>query len=130
MNIWNDWDEVPDDAGDADAVPDAQFPDPWDDPHDIEYWIWDGKRLVPASPTEQAAIQEAERDQSARRRLAQWERDQRAAFRPARGLAGVRDAIARVWRLWHGWRRGTRPATSSLEAHQTAISPHQSSRER
>ena len=103
------------------------FPDPWDDPHDIEYWVWDGERLVPASPTEQAAIQEAERGQSARRRLTQWEREQRAASRSARGLAGVREAMARVWRLW---RRGTRPATSSLVTHQTAISPHQPSGER
>jgi hypothetical protein len=127
MNIWNDWDGVPDDAGDADAIPGASFPDPWDDPHDIEYWVWDGKRLVPASPTEQSAIQEAERGQSARRRLTQWEREQREAAQPARGLAGVREAIARVWHLW---RRDTRPATSSLETHQTALSPHQPSGER
>lgn len=52
-----------------DELPWDDLPDPWDGDHNIEYWIWDGSRLVPASYEERLRIQEDERVQAARRHL-------------------------------------------------------------
>lgn len=135
---WGDWNHQQDDVGgvgDADAdgaTPDALWPDPWDDPHDIEYWVWNGERLVPVSSSEWAALQEMERSQSARRRLAQWEREQHIAtwtqFVPGIvGLVGIRRLIVAVRSIW---RHGARPTASPLEAHHATLSAQQQDGER
>ena len=84
---------------------DAPFPDPWDDPHDIEYWVWNGSELIPASASERAALQENERIRLARRRLARWERDQRNASQPKWSLASLTRALAGLRRIWVGVHR-------------------------
>jgi len=84
-----DWDD--DDDDDDDVLSD--FPDPWDGDHNIEYWVWDGVRLVPATPEERARIQEDERTQAARRRLEQL---QEREHREARSLKR-RLSTAKVW---------------------------------
>lgn len=45
--------------------------------HNIEYWIYDGKRLVPASPDEQERLREWEQ----RSRLEQWKAGERRGGR-------------------------------------------------
>jgi hypothetical protein len=47
------------------------FPDPWEDDHTIEYWVWRGDCLVPTTPDEIARIQEDERTRGALRLLRQ-----------------------------------------------------------
>lgn len=86
-----DWDE-------------ADLPDPWDGDHTIEYWVWNGERLMPATAEECAAIQERERLQSARRRLARWQQEGFATHPPhssAGIFAGIRQALLGVWHFWH-----------------------------
>jgi hypothetical protein len=132
-NDWNDWNHQQDDVGDigdgdaTGAMPDPSWPDPWDDPHDIEYWVWNGERLVPASSSERVVLQEIERTQSARRRLAQWEHEQRVAARSVPIIVGICRIIVAVRSIW---RHGARPTTPPLEAHHTAISAHQQDGER
>lgn len=43
--------------------------DPFMDEHDIEYWLWDGERLIPASAEESERLRERE----ALLRLGYWE---------------------------------------------------------
>ena len=43
--------------------------DPFTDEHDIEYWLWDGARLIPASPEESERFRERE----ALLRLSYWQ---------------------------------------------------------
>ena len=80
---------------DANVTHETSWPDPWNDPHDIEYWVWNGEQLAPASDNERAAIQVEERLRSARRRLAQWERIQHASSRRRRIVAGLVWDVAR-----------------------------------
>ena len=80
---------------DANTAADTPWTDPWDDPHDVEYWVWNGERLTPASDSERAAIQDEERLRSARRRLVQWERIQHASSRRRRNVAGLVWDVAR-----------------------------------
>ena len=80
---------------DANTAADTPWPDPWDDPHDVEYWVWNGEQLAPASDNERAAIQVEERLRSARRRLAQWERIQRAGSRRRHVVTGLVWDVAR-----------------------------------
>ena len=78
--------------------------DPWEGDLMIEYWIWDGERLAPATDEERAAIEERERLQSARRRLTRWRQEEFAAHRSAGSggvLAGIRHTFLDLWRLWH-----------------------------
>ena len=96
---------------DANVTHETSWPDPWNDPHDIEYWVWNGERLMPASPAEQATIQEMERAQSARRHQARRERTQYS------GSIRLRIALGRSWGIerWrHLWRHA-RPAASSRQ---------------
>ena len=60
--------------------------------HDIEYWIYDGKRLVPASPDEAERLRELE----AWPRLTRWQEKQR----PRARLLALRGWWTRVgaWR--------------------------------
>lgn len=138
MNTRNDWNHQQDDVGnhgDSDAtraMPDSSWPDPWDDPHDIEYWVWDGEQLAPATSGERASIQEMERTQSARRRLALWEREQRVATwkqfaARVAGFVGIQRIIAAARTIR---RHGAQSVTSPLEAHHTAMSAHQQDGER
>ena len=72
MRSRNDWNDLPDNWM-IRTMPmwrtGTSFPDPWDGDHDIEYWVWGGDRLVPATPSAAGAIQETERT---RRRVAAW----------------------------------------------------------
>lgn len=70
---------------DLDDLPDSwhELPDPWDGDHNIEYWVWDGVRLVPTTPEERARIREDERTQAARRRLMQLQERERHQARKA-----------------------------------------------
>jgi hypothetical protein len=106
------------DPGDWDDLSD--FPDPWNGDHNIEYWVWDGVRLVPATPEERARIQEDERTQAARRRLEQLqERERRETHSMKRRLS-----TAKVW--WRGrvsvamqWLRSTWQPRQSPHAKET-----------
>lgn len=141
MDIRNDWDNRNHDDRDnpgqgeidgIEALADALLPDPWDDPHDIEYWVWNGEHLAPATSGEQANIQEVERTQSARRRLALWERQQRVApwkqfVAGAAGFVGIRRLIAAARTVQ---RHNAQPIASPLDTHHTATSAHQHDSER
>ncbi len=127
MKSWGDWNQLPDDLDDADETDDAaarqetSFPDPWDGDHDIEYWVWSGEQLVPATPSQQAEIQETERIASARRRLRRWHNEhgqQRMTVR-VRIVRGIQQTMAGVWQMA---RHGTRPAASPSDAHRSAMS--------
>lgn len=133
MKSWGDWNDIPGDRGEtdnADAIAETSFPDPWDGDHDIEYWVWDGERLVPATPDQQSGIQEMERTASARRRLTRWqherEQEQRLTVR-IRIVRGIRQTITGAW---HAARHVTRPAASPLEAHSAAASAQRQKDER
>jgi len=126
MKSWNDWNHLPDntddtdDADNADAIAETSFPDPWDGDHAIEYWVWSGEQLVPATPRQQAEIQETERIASARRRLRRWHNEngqQRLTVR-IRIVRGIRQTITGAWRMA---RHGTRP-TSPSDAYRAATS--------
>lgn len=69
------------------------LPDPWDGDHNIEYWVWDGARLIPATPEQHARIQEDERTQAARRRLKQLQERERSEARSIRR----RISTANMW---------------------------------
>lgn len=85
----------------------AEAIDPYGE-HEIEYWVPDGDRLIPATLEDIMRIHEFERARTARRRLETWKRqDQRPAPRqplrwlrplaarwPARGSAARRQAPA------------------------------------
>lgn len=72
-----------------------EVPDPWEGKHEIEYWIWDGVRLVPASAGEVHSIREQERTRDAMWRLEQWEAGERHATNRLR----VRNALERIAQL-------------------------------
>ena len=134
MNSWNDWNGIPDDLGESDesddaaAIPETSFPDPWDGDHNIEYWVWDGKRLIPTTPDQQARIQEMERLASTRRRMAQWEHEQRHISARILIFARMRQAVAGAWQMMA--RHVTRPAASPFEAHHAAMSAQHQQDER
>ncbi len=69
-----------------------KLPDPWEGEHDIEYWIWDGTQLVPASADEVHSIREQERTRDAMWRLKQWEARERHATNRLR----MRTALERI----------------------------------
>lgn len=73
-----------------------ELPDPWEGEHDIEYWIWDGTQLVPASADEVHSIREQERTRDAMWRLKQWEADERRAMNRLR----MRSALERIAQLF------------------------------
>jgi len=73
----------------------GELPDPWEGEHEIEYWVWDGTRLVPASAEQLERIREDERTFTAMRRLWQHQQAERKATRRPLG-----DAVyARIVRL-------------------------------
>src|SRR5215469_12970872 len=58
--------------------------------HDIEYWVWRGHTLIPATPEQAAALRERE----ALARLARWQQAQCARTRGEQhGLAAVAWAV-------------------------------------
>jgi hypothetical protein len=69
-----------------------ELPDPWEGDHDIEYWIWDGTQLVPASADEVHSIREQERTRDAMWRLKLWEARERYATNGLR----MRNALERI----------------------------------
>lgn len=68
--------------------------------HDIEYWVYDGKRLVPASPDEAERLRELE----AWPRLTRWQEQQRSRARLL-ALRRLVDAGGRVARSGEAPRR-------------------------
>jgi hypothetical protein len=129
MKSWSDWNGIPDDLDDADepddvaATRETSFPDPWDGDHAIEYWVWSGDQLVPATPSQQAEIQETERIASAHRRLKRWhnENGQQHMTVRIRIVRGIRQTIAGAWQMW---RHDARPSIVSSEAQDAATSTH------
>ena len=92
------WDNGVDPGEDAVRAIDADIddlPDPWEGVHDIEYWVWNGTRLVPASEEGVQSIREQERTRDALWRLEQWNADERRAARNLR----MRTALERITRL-------------------------------
>jgi hypothetical protein len=65
--IYDTWERY--DESDTPAATDAGEIDPFTDEHDIEYWIWDGAALIPASPVESERFRERE----ALLRLSYWQ---------------------------------------------------------
>lgn len=137
MKNQDDWNNVPDDLDDTDdsddsddaaAMPETSFPDPWVGDSTIEYWVWDGKRLIPTTPDQQARIQEMERLASTRRRMAQWEHEQRHISVRIRIVRGICQTIAGAWQMMA--RHVTRPAASPFEAHHAAMSAQHQQDER
>lgn len=53
------------------------LPDPWEGAHDIEYWVWNGMQLAPASDEQVERIHEHERTLAAMSRLERWEAERR-----------------------------------------------------
>ncbi|HKV85698.1 MAG TPA: hypothetical protein VJN88_14185 [Ktedonobacterales bacterium] len=95
------------------------FPDPFAD-HDIEYWVWDGERLIPASTFEIQGFEEQERARAARRRLSAFDRPQR------RGTAWARNhltTVARSVRVLLMWRRRDPLPASATEHALTLTEP-------
>jgi len=85
------------------------FPDPWDGDHNIEYWIWDGVRLVPTTPEERARIQENARTEAARWRLSQLQqRERREARSLMRRLATATSWCGKCVAVAVCWLRSTR----------------------
>jgi hypothetical protein len=79
------------------------FPDPFG-AHDIECWVWDGERLIPASAPEIQDFEEWERSRAASRRLAALERTRHTRIGRARTRLVVVARALRVVRIWR--RRG------------------------
>ena len=127
MKSRNDWNDLPDkldEPDDAAATQATSFPDPWNGDHDIEYWVWSGDQLVPATHSQQAEIQETERIASARRRLARWHNEngqQQHTTVRARIVRGMRQPIASFRHMLH---HDARPSVASDEAHDAATSAH------
>lgn len=96
-----DWDDLPD----ADAR--DELPDPWHGDHSIEYWVWDGSRLVPATPQEIARIKEDERIRAMFRRLYREERGlkRRLSALAVTCAASVRQTAQQLWRYRQHQRR-------------------------
>jgi hypothetical protein len=102
------------------------FPDPWEGDHDIEYWVWDGVRLVPAKPEERARIQEDERTQAARRRLARLQEHEyhethslRRRLTTAMKWCSCRVHMTAQW-LRSMWRFGQAPRTEGARAERSS----------
>ena len=126
MKSRNDWNDLPDKLDEPnDTVPqETAFPDPWDGDHDIEYWVWSGDQLVPATPSQQAEIQETERIASARRRLTRWHNEhgqQQHVTVRTRIVRGIRQPIASVL---HMLRHDARPSVASSQPHDAPTSAH------
>jgi hypothetical protein len=120
MNTPNGWDFQQQGDDDEDAVApgtaaDSPWPDPWTGSHNIEYWVWSEGRLVPATRSQRAAIQEMERTRAARRRLAVWHRDQHAVGPSARGVRRIAGAWLALWREVRRVAIGARPANAATD---------------
>lgn len=80
-------------------ITDTSDIDPFTDEHDIEYWIWDGAALLPASPVESERFRERE----AVLRLTYWQTH----------IDG--NELTRPWR-WHAIVTATQTALGKLHA--------------
>jgi hypothetical protein len=67
--------------GIIDEADDAPFPDPFTSDHTIEYWVWTGSRLVPASPDQAARLRRQEELEAEEFRLLQ---EHKRAYRQQR----------------------------------------------
>ena len=82
------------------------LPDPWEGDHDIEYWVWQDDRLIPAPPDDLARITEDERTREALFRLEQVQQcEQREAHDVTRRLATLRAWCASGLRVTVQWLR-------------------------
>jgi hypothetical protein len=113
------WNDLPD--------PLANLFDSWYDDDNVEYWVWDGDRLVPASAEERACLREEERTESALRRLKLMQEEER---RKARRRKLLRPLLAtRTWcshcvdmvvrRLRERWHPGQARQTEGLRAERS-----------
>lgn len=97
MNTWNRWENQPDELDEdmdvASTMTGASYPDPWEGDHDIEYWVWHGSRLLPATPHEVASIKEDERTSAALYRLERMQQRER----PVRRHVFWRFSRIRAW---------------------------------
>lgn len=86
--------------------------------HNIEYWVYDGTRLIPASPDEQERLREWEQ----RILLEQWKAIER---RRERALARRRPWIfaRRGLPMLAAWLRGARHSESATSARRALPSP-------
>lgn len=79
--------------------------DPWSPENTIEYWVWNGQRLLPALPEQVIAFRERE----ALQRLERLKRSQPAPAPP--GVGRARSVLTRrMKRWWSGLRRRHAPA--------------------
>jgi hypothetical protein len=108
FDVWNDprADEERADGGAPPAVPvtpgagsvtQRPLPDPFVDDLGIEYWIWNGSRLVPAWPDEVERIHAQEQGRAERADAARAARQQR------RASARMRAVVARIWKPCAHW---------------------------
>lgn len=96
-----EWDnETARQAGSALTLPEGAHLDPFDDDHGIEYWIWNGVRLVPACPDEVERIRVGEHLRVEQIRL---ENEARAQRGPRRPLARASATAARIWVYCSRW---------------------------
>jgi hypothetical protein len=65
----------------TDEADDRPFPDPFTGDHNIEYWVWTGSRLVPASSDQAARLRRQEELEAQELRLV---RERQRAYRQQR----------------------------------------------
>jgi hypothetical protein len=103
------------------------FPDPFIGDHDIQYWIWTGDRLVPASPEaaerirQQELLEQAEIRHQRECQLASRQQRLETTRRFARRLlAPIQHLVER----WRGIDRGTRQNHDIIESTVSGSSSH------
>lgn len=72
-------------------------PDPFDDDQGIEYWLWNGVRLVPAWPDEIERIRERERADEEQFQAARRKRRAERRQRVLRPFSRLALALTRTW---------------------------------
>ncbi|GEM_PF-2365503 len=78
------------------------FPDPFTGEHEIEYWIWTGNRLVPASPD---TVERLRQQEELLREEARLAREQRRTL-PVRLRQWSGQSLLRVFAAMRSWRSG------------------------
>lgn len=89
--------------------------------HDIEYWVWDGNRLIPAPPSKLALIRKSE----ALRRLDRWKASEE---HKAQGTQRKRGPLAFLAQLTRRLRKNTPVSASADTGHHVVIGHKQAAR--